>query len=65
VYGAESANGERAPDVAILSGAVDLASPVRAGYSMLEIAGDLEHSKTGTEDVDGESDLDAPAGRQR
>ena len=65
VPGAESANGERKPNVAILLGAVYPASPVRAGDPVLEIAGNLQHSQPGAENVDGESDLDAPARRQR
>jgi hypothetical protein len=63
--GADPANGERKPDVAILLGAVDLASPVRAGDPVGEITGDLAHSQTGAENVDGEPNLDAPAPRQR
>ena len=64
VQGADTADGERKPDVAILPGAVDLAPPVRAGDPVLKLAGDLEHSQTRAENVDGESDLDAPTPRQ-
>ena len=61
----ESAKGERKPDVAILLGAVNLAPPVGARDPVLELARDLEHAQAGAENVDGESDLDAPAPRQR
>lgn len=65
VQGLDPAHGERKPDVAILLGAVDLTSPVRAGDPVLELAGNLEHSQTGSENVDGEPHLDAPTPRQR
>ena len=61
----DPARGERKPDVAILPGAVDLASPVGAGDPVPELARDLDHAQAGTEDVDGEPDLNAPALRQR
>ena len=64
VHGSDTTDGERKPDVAILPGAVDLAPPVRAGDPVLKLAGDLEHSQTRAENVDGESDLDAPTPRQ-
>jgi hypothetical protein len=63
--GAKSPNGERKPDVAILLGAVDLSAPVRAGDPVLQIAGNLQHSQTCAENIDGEPDLDAPTARQR
>src|SRR5665647_1896938 len=62
---AGSASGERQPDVAILPGAVDLASPVRPGDPVLQIAGDLEHPQAGAQNVYGEPDLDAPTAGQR
>ena len=61
----DPAGGERKPDVAILPGAVNLASPVGTRDPVLELARDLEHSQAGTENIDGESDLDTPAPRQR
>ena len=61
---ADPTNGEREPDVAILPRAMNLASPVGARDTMLECARHLEHSQTRLEDIDGESDLDAPAPRQ-
>src|SRR5664280_1877517 len=63
--GADPPNGERKPDVAILLRAVELTSPVRAGDPVLQIAGHLEHSQTGSEYVDGEPDLNAPPPCQR
>ena len=62
---AEASDGEREPDVAILPGPVNLASPVAAGDSMLKGTWDLEHPQTGGKDVDREPDLHAPASRQR
>ena len=63
--GADPASRQRKPDIAILPGAVDLASPVGAGDPMPELAGDLEDAQTGAENVDGEPNLGAPAARQR
>ena len=62
---AVTAHSQRTPDVAKLLGAVDLASPARAGNPMLKLARDLKHPQTGADNVDGESDLNSPARRQR
>jgi len=64
-HSAQLPHGQRKPDVAILPGSVNLASPVRTGDPMLQITGDLEHPEPGAENVDGEPDLDTPTAGQR
>jgi hypothetical protein len=65
MQGADPPNRERPPDIAILPRAVDLTCPVRASDPVLQVAGDLEHSETGPENVDGETNLDSPTMGQR
>src|SRR5450631_3351398 len=65
LQGPGPADGERKPDVAILPGAVELTSPVRAGNPMLQIAGHLQHSQPGSQYVDGQPNLNSPPARQR
>src|SRR5664280_629184 len=62
---AQAPNGERKPDVTVLLGTVNLPSPARTGHSVLQIAGNLQHSQTGAKNVNGQPDLDAPTASQQ